>query len=341
MNPTSGTLYLNCPFATFINSRNITLHVIGYNGKRDLLKSFIKISYFLTKIRPIIVHTHLFDASLIGLLSAFLLRIKHRIHTRHHSTYHHASFPHAVKFDKLINRFSTRIIAISKVVQDVVVLQENTRPTKVTIVYHGNNADKIHFESEKTNLLKTKYSLSNNYPVIGVIARYIEWKGIQYIIPAFNQLLSDYPNAKLVLAGTGGPYERIISELISKLPKKNFIEINFESDIWNLYKTFNLLVHTPIDSHSEAFGQVYIEAMQSHVPIVCTKSGIANEILVSEKNALICNYKSSESILINIKRILTENSLRESITQQAYKDVQLLTFRKKIESLINLYKDLN
>ena len=82
----------------FLNQHGIDVVEINFNGKRDYLKTLIKLIFLLRKCKPDIVHTHLFDASLIGLTAAKICGVKKRIYTRHHSDFHHVYFPYLHKF---------------------------------------------------------------------------------------------------------------------------------------------------------------------------------------------------------------------------------------------------
>ena len=76
------------------------------------------------------VHTHLFEASLLGLSAAKFTRVKRRIYTRHHSTYHHEYYPKAIKYDRLINFLATEIVAISNNVKEVLRRKEGVAENK-------------------------------------------------------------------------------------------------------------------------------------------------------------------------------------------------------------------
>ena len=223
----------------------------------------------LKKNKIEIVHCHLFEACIFGLIGAKLAGKKKRIHTRHNSTINHDYYPHAVKYDKLINYLSTDIVAISQVVKDVLMKKEHVPEKKITIIYHGfdlEEMDKIARSAEAS--LVTKYNLAEDKkPVIGVISRFIHYKGIQYIIPAFKKLLEKYPNAQLVFANTSGPFSKEIKDILISLPSKNYILIPFEENIFGLYQLFDIFVHVPINAESEAFGLVYIEAWAMETPV--------------------------------------------------------------------------
>ncbi|HPQ08426.1 MAG TPA: glycosyltransferase family 4 protein [Bacteroidia bacterium] len=325
----------------FLLKNNLYVKRINYNNKVDLIKAFFKITFELIKNRPDIVHAHLFEASFIGLLVAKILGIKQRIYTRHHSTLNHVYFPHAVKYDKFINWCSTHIIAISENVKNILIEKENVDDKKVVVIHHGFKIEEFqNISNERILHIKNKYKITDkDYPIIGVISRYVHWKGIQYIIPAFEKLLVEYPNAKLILANAQhGDNKDEIKKLLKKIPQKNYIEIPFENDVPALYKIFNVFVHVPIDNHSEAFGQVYIEALLAGIPCIFTLSGVANEFIIDKYNALVVPYKNSESIYESIKIILSDNSLVLRLRENGNKTAQNFNLEKMIHQLENLYQ---
>jgi len=312
---------------------------ITYKNKFDIPKALIQAIYFLVKHKSAVVHTHLFDANLVGLFAAWICRVKKRIYTRHHSSYHHDYFPKAVKYDKFCNWLATDIIAITKIVNDILVLKEGVDPNKIHLIHHGFKLDdfkNISFENIKQ--LREKYNTINNYPVVGVISRYTEWKGIQYIIPAFKKILIEFPNAKLLLANAQGDYSSNIKKMLKEIPTENYREIQFESNLFALYKLFDVFVHVPIDKYSEAFGQIYVESLAASVPSVFSLSGIANDFIIDRRNALVVEYKNSKSIYDSIIKILSNKQLSIKLSSNGNKDVeQLFPIHKMISSLEFLY----
>ncbi len=334
LNPSDSNL------ENYLKKSAVPVYRIKFFSKKNLPYAILKICSILVKIRPHSVHCHLFEGSIAGLIASKLTCIKKRIYTRHHSTYHHEYFPKAVKYDRLINWLSTDIIAISENVKAVLRDKENVSPSKIHIIHHGFDINA--FESvpiEKIESLRAKYNIESiRRPVIGVISRYIELKGIQFIVPAFKRLLLEEPNALLILANTSGNYKTEIKKLLSTVPSKNYIEINFENDLFSFYKVFDVFVHVPISNDIEAFGQTYIEALASGIPSVFTLSGVAKEFIEDKKNAIVVPFKNEDAIYIAIKKILTNSVLRKSITEKGFKDVkQLFAIEKTIEKLETLY----
>lgn len=333
LNPKDSTLH------KFLADRKIPVQTIQCRGKKDWLSSFFKLRSLLKKTKPDIVHCHLQQACILGLTAAKYAGIKARIYTRHHSSLHHVYFPKGVFWDKWFNKIATKIIAISQPVKMILMEWEKVPEQKIELIPHGFLLDtfkKVDFES--INLLQRKYQLETAGPIVGVISRFTEWKGVQYIIPAFQKLVIDFPNAVLLLFNANGDYEQQIKKQLLSLSEKNYRTISFDPMIASAYHLFDVFVHTPIDEHSEAFGQVYIEAMVAGVPMVATKSGIANDILQHEQNAFVVDYKNSDAIYEGMETILTNEPLRTYIINNALKTAEDFSLEKMIEALTNLYE---
>jgi glycosyltransferase involved in cell wall biosynthesis len=189
--------------------------------------------------------------------------------------------------------------------------------------------------------LTKKYNPNGRRPVIGVIARYVHWKGLQYIIPAFESVLQQYPNAYLLLANAkSGSYKMEVDRLLSTLPADSYFEIEFENNLFALYRLFDVYVHTPIDPELEAFGQTYVEALAAGVPSVFTLSGIAKEFIQHGMNALVVDFKNAEQIHQSMIRILEDDKLRNALTTQGRTDVEKkFSIAQQITSLESLYSE--
>ncbi len=312
---------------------------IPYRGKKDLLQATSKIRRFLTQNRTQVVHCHMFDANVAGLLAAKSLGIRKRIFTRHHATFHHQYFPRAVWYDRFINFLATDIVAISENVRKVLLEKEKVNPQKIKLIHHGFElSDFAKPSDEKVSILKNKYLPAEAFPVVGVISRYFELKGLQYIIPAFKKLLKIHPKAHLVLANATGNYKAEVQTLLQAISIENYTEIAFEADLFSLYQLFDLFIHVPINPEIEAFGQTYVEALAAGVPSIFTFSGVAAEFVEHEKNALVVPFKDSDAIYDACRRILADDNLKQSLITEGKKSVQeKFALEQMIEKLERLY----
>ena len=324
---------------TYLQHKGCPVQEHFYSNKFGLVSIFLKVLFYQINNRPDVVHTHLLEANIIGLTTAWFLGIKKRIFTRHHALVHYVDYPKGIFWDKWCNTIATHIIAVSNNVRNILVRKDGTPSDKVHVIRHG--FDLAYFDAhdlQKVKSIRKKYVLDKKKPVIGVISRHVHWKGIQYIIPAFEKLLTRYPDAILVLANAQGEYSNVLNKMLEKLPTKSYRQIVFEQDLSSLYQCFDLYVHTPIDTESEAFGQTYVEALACGIPSVVTLSGIANDFIMDEKNALVIPHKNSEEIYSAMMRLIEDGELKNKIVQEGKDSVaRLFQVKKMIDSLEQLY----
>jgi glycosyltransferase involved in cell wall biosynthesis len=322
----------------FLLERKIDVLVFPYSGKMDLAFIGFKVLKSLIHLKPEIVHTHLQVANLVGLTAAWFAGVKKRIFTRHHATEHYEIHPAGLKWDKLCNRLATQIIAISKNVEDILITMDGAPPEKVAMIHHGFDLSFFQdVNDERVAQLRQKYSLDDRSTVIGVISRFEEWKGIQFIIPAFKKTIESFPDVHLILANARGGYAPQINSMLADLPPKSYTKISFENDLASLYKLFNIFIHAPINEKVEAFGQIYVEALAAGIPSIFTLSGIAPEFIEHEKNALVVDFENSDQIYASIVRLLTEQDLKRNIIREGRIDSGAFSITTYLNRIFTLY----
>jgi glycosyltransferase involved in cell wall biosynthesis len=193
--------------------------------------------------------------------------------------------------------------------------------------------------SERIDAIREKYGIPAAAPVIGVISRFTEWKGVQYIVPAFSSLLADHPSAILLLLNAGGDYAEEIETLLKPLPAQNYRMIPFERDIAAALHVMTAFVHTPVDEHSEAFGQIYVEALAAGVPSVFTLSGIAPDFIRDGHNALVVPFRDSEAICKALQRLFRDKTLRDILKAEGWNSVKdRFALQKMINRMGEIYE---
>jgi glycosyltransferase involved in cell wall biosynthesis len=309
-------------FEEYLKEKKIEVHRIRFRGKVDWVHSFLSLSKILKKIKPHVVHTHFFDASVVGMLAAKFVSVPKRISTRHHSNLHHVYFKKGIVLDLMINRLATHVVAISGMVKQILEKWEKLTPEKVALILHGiNMSDFDTVEEERIKNFRQRYSIGDHDYVVGVISRLTEWKGIQYIIPAFKSFLNHNPSALLLILNAHGDYEKEIKAQLEAIPPDRYRLIRFERDIPAAYKSFNIFVHVPVDAYSEAFGLVYIESLASKVPSIFTLSGVAPDFIKHRENAIVVPFHDADAIQQAMIELYTDEELGKRIAEHGYKSV--------------------
>ena len=327
--------------AQYLRNAGVSVTELDFKSKRNIPGLIWKVVRILRRSKPDVVHTHLFGANLIGQIAARSLNVRRRIYTRH-SANETRRYHNKQRFDHLVNALSTHIIAISQNVKNVLENEERVPPKKIRLLHHGFDLERFaSVPPPDVAKLAERYNPKSRRPVIGVIARYSHWKGIQFIIPAFKELLADYPNALLILANAKlGDFAPEINTLLLELPAESYHEIEFEYDLFALYQLFDVYVHVPIDAELEAFGQTYVEALAAGIPSVFTLSGVAPEFIAHERNALVVDFQNADQIYHSIRRLLEDEVLRIHLTTTGTADVRKrFSFSKMIARLEEIYAE--
>jgi glycosyltransferase involved in cell wall biosynthesis len=327
--------------SAFLKSRNLPVFRLSYKTNWQKVLALFNICKILWRSNAHVIHTHLFEANVIGLAAGWLMRVKKRIYTRHHAMTHHRDYLQGRKWDKLCNALATDIIAISKNVEHILVELDCANPDKIRLIPHGFDFSVFDaVPEEQVRSFKSKYSIPDDaYPVVGVISRYTYWKGIQFVVPAFEKLRQQFPKAFLILCNAHGEYFSQVQQLLSALPKDAYAEVRFESNLGVLYKTFNIYVHVPIDSVCEAFGQTYVEALAAKIPSVFTLSGIASEFVVDKKNAIVVPYQNSEEVYRAFIELAAHPERFAEMVNAGSNDVRKrFNIHSMIRALQNLYR---
>jgi glycosyltransferase involved in cell wall biosynthesis len=280
-----------------------------------------------------VVHCHLGTANWVGLWAGLWAGVAKRIFTRHSGKSLKWHYKEAI-IDQIQNRLATDIVSISLNIQELLIAQ-GVSEHKIHLIHHGFDLERMknHNENEVARI-KSFYNPQSKYPIVGVVARWLELKGIQYIIPAFEKLLEDYPNAKLCLfnASERSDYANKLLPMLHNLPEGSYDYIGFESNVYDLYSLFDIYVHTPVDPYCEAFGQTYVEALAAGVPSIFTLSGVAREFVAEEPLAHIVPFRDSEAIYEAMKKQLA-SSPNKTIHSAFFKNFELNTYIEKLEAL--------
>ncbi|WP_343636912.1 glycosyltransferase family 4 protein [Fluviicola sp.] len=333
INSTDGALH------RFLVENGFTVYTFEAGSLLKSRKTILACKKLLKELAISHVHCHLASANWIGLWAAKLAGIPNRIYTRHSGKPLNLGWKERI-IDKVQNRLATKIVAISKNIDELLAGQGISSGKRV-LVHHGFELNRFaNPDPEEVGRLNRQNNPGHQQPVIGVIARWMEWKGIHYTIDAFSELLKEKPDALLCLFGASenADYASGIRTKLSHLPERNYRVISFENNVFDLYQLFDVYVHVPVNPQCEAFGQTYVEALAAGIPSIFTLSGIAREFVVHEEHALVVPFRDSRAIYEAMIRLLDDETLCTKLKTNGVKRVnELFSFDAYIRQLQTVY----
>ncbi|MHB8536319.1 MAG: glycosyltransferase [Sulfuricaulis sp.] len=228
--------------------------------------AFAQILRLLRRERVDIVHAHSSrDAWLAGaagkLLGIPVFRTRHLL-TRIGGRY-------------VYTHLTDRVITVSEDVRRYLI-SRGVSGDKITSVPTGINFKR--FNPARTDLedMRARFKVPRGSFVIGIIAVLRKAKGHRYLLQALKILAPEFPQLKLLIAGTG-PQEQNIRTLIKELGLEEQVRmLGHIEDVPSLLRALDVFV---LPAQEEALGTALIEATAMGVPAIATKIGGIPEVL--------------------------------------------------------------
>lgn len=149
--------------------------------------------------------------------------------------------------------------------------------SKTEVVYHG---------IEASDLLPVPRTATNAPMTIGCLARFEKRKGIETLVRAMVVVRKQFPEAKLLLAGSDPTgYSAVIKELALSLDLSRNVEIlGFCSTPLDFLRDLDVFAFASVN---EGFGIVLIEAMSEGRPIVASDIYPINHIVQQGRTGIL------------------------------------------------------
>ena len=162
------------------------------------------------------------------------------------------------------------------------------------------------------------------------LSRINKKKGLDLLVPAFNELLLDFPNIKLIIAGPEGDFSEELTHLIHG--KSNILLlpscINWSKKY--LFKKSDVFV---LPSYSEGFSIAALEAISYGKPSIFSNFiGFSDD--VKQFNAGLISDNTIWSLYDNMRIIYENSNLRKELTLNS---IQLFNNKYRMDIIGDLF----
>ncbi len=268
------------------------------------LSSYIKVNNIE------IIHSHDFFPAFISRISALLTavfrfyRVKKIIITLHNSFFWLNNYHH--KINKLFSYFTTKIICVSESVMNYSMQHDKISKDKYKIIYNGVSIDQYVPNLLDQKKYRDEFGILPEEMVIANVGVLSVRKGQKYLIEAFNRLLCEGYNLKLLIFGSERDHEKEIAEEIYGLIRKyNLADrvkiIQPRKDLNLIYNIFDVYV---MPSITEGLSLSAMEAML--MERICLFSDIApfQEMVEENVNGFLFKSEDIDDLHKKLKYIL-------------------------------------
>ena len=170
-------------------------------------------------------------------------------------------------------------------------------------------------------------------------SRYIPHKRLPFLVELFA--LSDIPNSKLVLIGSGSDQEvDLVKEAIKKFKVEDRVMVRGILESNRVYEEFSKASFYISTSIEEGLPNVFIEAMHYGLPIITADAGGCREMVLNNKTGFVVDVYDKETFLEKIKILSTDTDLRTQMSHEAFERSKLFNLEHKIGEFLKMYQDL-
>ncbi len=289
-------------------------HRLGVNtvllGKNPLNIISKLYNILFNKTSPVsLIHTHLVQASLIGRFMGRVLGIP-VLTTRHYRERSKNNLLYIL--EDLTSKYSHKVIAISKAVHTHMIESNYTSPQRCKMIYSPINLNI--FAGIHDVDLRSKSNIVFN-------GRFIELKGIKYLLEAFDIIAHRLPASRLVLMGRYEENNPIL-ELVQKHRYRDRIGIKGFVGREEIIEELTQARIYVQPSLSEGLGLAAIEAMGLKCPCIFSEVGGLVELSQNGKNAILFPAQNSQLLADSILHLWQNIEKSERLGVNAQKFVK-------------------
>jgi glycosyltransferase involved in cell wall biosynthesis len=345
------TLILKNDHPEILKAMNLSVRVveIPIERKISLFKDFIALlwlSFFLKKERFDLVHTITPKAGLLGMIASWIVGCPRRLHTFQGEVWVTKKGIYRTllkRFDCLVAMLSTNINVVSETERDFLIKEGVISSEKSTVLANGSisgvNLNRFKLDKVVRENLRLQLGLKDTEIVFLYIGRLNKDKGISELFSAFNLLLEETSNVKLLVVGVDED-DYYVDSVLSKFPHLgDYIKsISYTSTPESYMSAADVLV---LPSHREGFGMVIIESAAVGIPSIGSNIYGIQDAIVDSVTGLLFEARNIKSLSKSMKLLSQNSAMRLQMGENAYRRVaELFNQDNVVDEMVKYYDKL-
>jgi len=206
---------------------------------------------------------------------------------------------------------------------------------KMRVIYNGVDLSQFRISPKRGKNWRTQWGIPSNAVVFGAAGRLIPIKRFDMLLEASAQVIANYPNVHVVIAGEGS-LRQVLEEQIKRLGLQFHVHlVGYQSDMVQFWNEVDVAV---ISSDSEGFPMVVLEACAAGIPVIATRVGGIPEVLTDDTGILV--EPGSPSLLAQAMMRMLDPSVRAEYGRRARENAERFSMDKIAAQYDSLYREL-
>ena len=322
--------YLTGEALVLPRSLEVEVISIGMGSAKDILKSYVKLRALVKKMKPDIVHSHMYHSNLLARLLRLSINVPKLFCTSHSKEEGGQLIMLAYRFTDKLADISTNV---SQEAVDSFIKRGIVKPNRMITVANGINTQRFYFDKE-ARITKRQELNINGVKVILAVGRMHKAKNYPNLLNAIASLKIIRQDFIVLIVGDG-PLREEMTSLAESLGIADVVQfLGIKRDIPALMSASDVFT---LSSSWEGFGLVVAEAMACERVVVATDCGGVNEVvgcrgfLVKPKNSELLSEALNKALNLS----LTERSELGIAARQRIVDNYSL--EANVEAYLELY----
>jgi len=189
------------------------------------------------------------------------------------------------------------------------------------IQYMPNGVDLKAFDSYKqNNSFRDKYQIKPEDKILLCVSRIDQQKNQLLLLEALNSIKNNSLHLVIVGPPTSKEYLNLLKNKIQEYKLEDKVIIieglkPYSDELLEIYKTSDIFI---LPSIHEPFGIVILEAWASGKPVIASSVGGIKKLVTDNHNGLLFESNSSEALIHNITKVLSDSATVEKLVKNAY-----------------------
>lgn len=315
-----------------LTQADIPVIALEKRGKIDLMLLW-RLVRLMRRLRPDVVHTHLWGANAWGRVAARAAGVPVVIANEHSVDSWKPRF--YLQLDRWLAPLTTRLVAVSQHVREFYEAQGIGRG-RWQVIYNGIEIETL--PERRRNGHYAALGIRSYEPVVGFIGRLVSARAPQVFVEAIQRARREIPSLRAVIVGDG-PLRRDTEAYARRLGlERRVIFTGTRRDVPELLAGMDALVFS---SEREGCSLAMLEAMACGVPVVATKVGGTLEVIEAGVSGLLVEPRQPQALADRIIEVLNTPSKAEAIRVAARQRVEAqFSLPRMIAEYQQLYLDV-
>jgi glycosyltransferase involved in cell wall biosynthesis len=296
-----GCFWRNGSLLPFVESRGIPLseYRIGRLYSPATWVQICQLARYLRHHRIQVVHSYGFYPNFFVMPAARLAGVPVAIASIRDTG--EVLAPRKRRLQEIVCRLATCVLANADAVGRQLI-EDGYNARKVAVIRNGVHPPPLERRTHD-GPVRRELNIPAGAPIVAVLSRLNDLKGISYFLDAVPLVLAQFPAARFLVIGDGAKRAELEEYATRNGSSQRTIFTGFRMDVPELLKEISISV---LPSLSEGLSNVLIESMASGVPVVATSVGGNPEIVEDGLTGLLVPPRDVNALAGAITNLLRD-----------------------------------